>query len=95
LFAMPVKSDRGNIIAAGLGDNDKGIYTIHIVNNGASRQASLKGLPSDTEWMKIYVTNENSKMSQRRMIRVREGIASFVAEANSFITLLVDGESPF
>lgn len=95
LFAMPVESDKGNVIAAGLGDNEKGIYVVHVVNNGASRETTLMGLPDDTEWMKIYVTNEDSKMSQRRMIRVREGVASFVAEANSFITLLVDGESPF
>ncbi|MDH3648952.1 MAG: hypothetical protein OEQ53_04675 [Saprospiraceae bacterium] len=45
--------------------------------------------------MKIYVTNENSNMSARRMIRVRNGVARFVAEANSFITLLADGENPF
>lgn len=95
LFAMPLESDKENVIGAGLGDNDKGIYTIHIVNNGASRQAILKGLPENTEWMKIYVTNHTSKMSQRRMIRVRDGEATFLAEADSFITLLVDGESPF
>ena len=95
LFAMPVESDKENVIAAGLGDNDKGIFTIHIVNNGASRQTSLKGLPENTEWLKIYVTNHTSKMSQRRMIRVRDGEATFLAEADSFITLLVDGESPF
>ncbi|KPK28486.1 MAG: hypothetical protein AMJ61_02220 [Desulfobacterales bacterium SG8_35_2] len=95
LFAMPVEADKENVICAALGDNEKGLYTIHIVNNGALRQATLKGLPTDTEWMKIFVTNKNSKMSQRRSIRVRNGEATFLAEANSFITLLVDGESPF
>jgi len=54
-----------------------------------------KGLPENTEWMKIYVTNKKSKMSQGRIIRVRNGEAMFFAPANSFITLLVDGESPF
>ncbi len=95
LFAMPVEADKENVICAALGDNDKGVYAVHIVNNGASRQATLKGLPTNTEWMKIFVTNKNNKMSQRRMIRVRDGEAVFLAEANSFITLLADGESPF
>jgi len=95
LFSMPVEADKDNVICAALGDNDKGIYTIHIVNNGATRQATLKGLPGDTEWMKIFVTNKSSKMSRRRMIRVRDGEAMFLAEANSFITLLADGEPPF
>ena len=84
-----------NIVCAALGDNDKGLYTVHIVNNGAARQAILKGLPTDIEWMKVFVTNTRSKMSQRRMVRVRDGEGTFTAEAHSFITLLVDGESPF
>jgi hypothetical protein len=95
LFAMPVEANHENFICAALGDNEKEIYTIHIVNNGASRQATLKGLPDITEWVKIYVTNNKSKMSQRRPVRVRNGEAMFTAEANSFITLLVDGEAPF
>jgi hypothetical protein len=95
LYAMPVEENKGNVICAAFGDNEKEIYTLHMVNNGPARQATLKGLPSGTEWMKIYVTNKTSSMSQRRMIRVREGEGTFLAEANSFISLLVDGESPF
>ena len=95
LFAMPAEADQENIVCAALGDNEKGVYTIHVVNTGATRQATLKGLPPDTEWMKIYITNSRSKMSQRRMLRVRNGEARFTAEADSFITLLSDGESPF
>ncbi|MBS0000494.1 MAG: hypothetical protein KFF73_16055 [Cyclobacteriaceae bacterium] len=95
LFAMPVEADKKNITCAALGDNERGIYTVHMVNNGASRQATIIGFPAGMEWMKIYVTNKNSKMSQRGPIRVRDGEAIFFAEANSFITLLADGESPF
>jgi hypothetical protein len=95
LFAMPVDADKENITCAALGDNDRGIYTVHIVNNGAARMTTLKGLPEDMEWAKVYVTNETSKMSPGRPVRVRNGEASFLAEANSFITILADGESPF
>jgi hypothetical protein len=95
LFAMPVEADQDNITCAALGDNDKGMFVVHVVNNGASRMATLKGLPSDVRWIKVFVTNEKSSMSQRRMAWVRNGEATFFAESNSFITLLVDGESPF
>jgi hypothetical protein len=95
LFAMPVEADQDNITCAALGNNDKGMYVVHVVNNGASRMATLKGLPSDIRWMKVFVTNEKRSMSQRRMAWVRNGEATFFAESNSFITLLVDGESPF
>jgi len=95
LFAMPIEADKDNIVCAALGDNDKGMYVVHVVNNGTMRQATLKGLPENIKWMKIFVTNRKSKMSQGRMIWVRNGEAIFYAQANSFITLLVDGESPF
>ena len=95
LVAMPIEADKRTVTCAALGDNDSGLYTIHIVNNGAARQANLQGLPSDLQWMRIFVTNDRSNMSQGRRIRVQNGTAYFLAEANSFITLLADGESPF
>jgi hypothetical protein len=95
LFAMQVEADKDNITCAAIGDNDRGIYVIHVVNNGASRMATLKGLPSGVRRMKIFVTNEQRSMSQGRRTWVRNGTATFLAESNSFITLLMDGESPF
>ena len=95
LFAMKVDADKENIVCAALGDDEKGLYTIHIVNNGAMRQATLQGIPADIQWMKIYTTNRKRKMSRGRPIRVIEGKATFFMDGNSFITVLVDGESPF
>ncbi len=92
---MPVSADKENVECSGLGDMERGIYVIHLVNNGATRPVTLQGLPSDIEWIKIRVTNEKSNYAARRPVRVREGTAQFVAEANSFITLLADGESGF
>ncbi len=94
LFFMPVEADRENVICAALGDNDQGIYAIHIVNSGASRQATLKGLPLGIHRVKVFVTNENNNMSLRATTWVRNGEARFQAESNSFITLIADGEAP-
>jgi hypothetical protein len=95
LYAMPVEADRKNIVCAALGDNEKGVYLVHMVNNGASRPARLKGLPPEMEWIKIFVTNEKKHMSQQRMLRVRNGETRFFADSYSFITLLADGDTPF
>jgi hypothetical protein len=92
---MPVTSNQSNVECSGLGDRDRGIYIVHLVNNGATRPASLRGLPSDIQWIQMRVTNEKSSYATRRMIRVIDGVAAFEAETNSFITLLADGESPF
>ncbi len=94
LFAMPVKTNRENVVCAVLGDNDKGIYLIHLVNNGASRLINLKGLPKEVRRARVYVTNESKQMSTRRSW-IRDGKASFFAEANSFITIHADSEPPF
>jgi hypothetical protein len=51
---MPVTCDRPNITVAAFGDNRKKIYTIHIVNNGADRNATLTGLPASVKSMNIY-----------------------------------------
>lgn len=95
LFAMPVEADKEEITCAALGDNARGMYVIHLVNNGATRMVTLKGLPSDARRMTIFVTNDESSMSKGRRAWVRNGTAIFFAESNSFITLLIDGESPF
>jgi hypothetical protein len=92
LYAMPVEADKEGVICAALGDNDKAVYVIHIVNNGASRQAVLKGLPEGVRRVKVFVTNEDNHNSERRSAWVRDGQARFQAESNSFITLIADAE---
>ncbi len=94
LYAMTVESDKENVICAALGDKDRGIYAIHIVNSGASRQATLKGLPEGIHRVKVFVTNKENNMSQRATTWVRNGAARFLAESNSFITLIADDEAP-
>ena len=93
LYAMPVESDRQNVICAALGDSDKGTYVIHMVNNGASRLVTVKGLPEGTRRIILFVTNETKQMIERRLW-VRNGEAFFFAESNSFISLLAERGSP-
>jgi hypothetical protein len=93
LYAMPVETDRQNVVCAAMGDNDIGTYVIHMVNNGASRLVTLRGLPESTRRISLFVTNETRQMTQRRLW-VRNGEAFFFAESNSFISLLAERGSP-
>jgi hypothetical protein len=94
LFSMPVKADRQNMVCAAMGDNEQGVYVIHLVNNGASRWVSLEGLPEDTRSIQLFVTNETSHMRQRRLW-VRNGTAYFWADAHSFLSLLAERGTPY
>ena len=88
LFAMPITSDRPYITCAALGDNEKGTYTVHIVNNGASREVSLKGLPADVKGFNIFVTNADKNMEADKSVKVSKGQAKFTVEETSFVTLI-------
>jgi hypothetical protein len=90
LHAMPVGANRPGLECAALGDNNRGIYVVHLVNNGATRSVTLKGLPSGTRWARIFITNERKQMSSPRPLRFRNGETTFTADAHSFITILVD-----
>ena len=87
LFAMPITCDRPNITVAALGDNKKKVYTIHIVNNGAARNAILTGLPASVKSMNIYTTDKNNAVKKGALLKVINGKVSFHVNAESFTTL--------
>jgi hypothetical protein len=93
-FAMPVAFDRPDITAAAFGDVANGIYTVHIVNKGAARQATLTGLPADAQEMRIYLTDMQHGMEELQSVPVKEGKAQFMLNAASFITIMSAAPKP-
>lgn len=85
---MKLDGDAPDISAAALGDNEKSIYAIHIVNNGASRNVTIKGLPEKVKSLKVYVTDKNQSMKEEKPVKVTDGKARFVLVKTSYITLL-------
>ncbi|MEO6638324.1 MAG: hypothetical protein ABIN25_08610 [Ginsengibacter sp.] len=90
LFAMNVKDDRADITCAALGDNAKKLYAIHLVNNGADRSATIKGLPSTVRSITMYVTDKNQAVHKGETIRVSKGEAKFHLGAVSYTTLVTE-----
>ena len=90
LFAMPVTCDRPGVTVAALGDNSKKIYTFHIVNDGAAREATLTGLPSFIKTITMYSTNKNKEVKKGPKMKVVNGKAKFFLESETFATLITE-----
>jgi hypothetical protein len=84
---MPITCDKPNITVAALGDDTKKIYTIHIVNNGAARNATLTGLPASVKSMNIYTTDKNNAVKKGALLKVANGAVKFHVNSESFTTL--------
>jgi O-glycosyl hydrolase len=88
LFAMAITCDRPNITTAALGNNNKGIYAVHLVNNGTTRNVTLTGLPATVKLLHIYTTSKEQDMKENKPINVTNGCAKFKLPATSYVTLI-------
>lgn len=87
-FALPLTCDGPNVTCAAFGDIAKGLYTIHMVNNGATRQVTLTGLPENVKEMRIYVTDISRGMQDSGRVMVTDGTAQFTLDSVSYLTLI-------
>lgn len=88
LLTMPISSDRPDITCAALGNNGKRIYSIHLVNNGATRETTLKGLPKKLKSLRIILTDRERGMKEGAPIPVSDGVARFSLEARTYTELV-------
>jgi hypothetical protein len=88
LFYMPLTSDNNAVSCAALGDNSKHIYTIHLVNNGASREVHLTGLPAGVKEFNIYITDEKENNKLSKTIKVQNHEGTFTLKERCFATLV-------
>jgi hypothetical protein len=84
---MPLTADRPNVTCAAMGNVAKGVYAVHVVNNGASRQVTLTGLPDKVKTLRTYVTDQKNHMKEGPRVTVAKGQARFTAAATSYTTL--------
>lgn len=88
LFAMPVTCDRPGISAAALGDNKRGQYALHLVNNGGTRNITLSGLPQNVKALRYYITTTKLNMKEEHSAEVTGGVVKFKLPATSYVTLI-------
>ena len=86
-FAVPLTVDKDNMNLAAFYNKAQGRGAVHVVNNGASCQAEISGLPAVTEKALVLVTNA-SQNAEAQQVVVAEGCALVEMPAESFITIL-------
>jgi hypothetical protein len=84
---MSLVADKPGISCAALGDNKDGVYTIHIVNNGAARTLNMSGIPAKVKGFNIYVTDKNSQMQKVGYVKRNGSTINFKLRNSGFTTL--------
>jgi len=87
-FSLPVTCMADAVTCAAFGDIANGRYAVHIVNNGAARQATLTGIPTGVKEMNVYVTNSERDMERTERVRVSNGKVQFSLESAAFTSLI-------
>lgn len=88
-FSMPVACDKQpNLTCAAFGNIAESIYTVHMVNNGATRTATLTGLPPSVKQLRLWVTDAQRGMQEAERIPVTDGKAQFPLAATSYTTVI-------
>jgi hypothetical protein len=88
VFSFPIVSNNSDVTCAAVGNNKKGVYAIHVVNNGPSRHTTLEGLPANVKELHIFVTDEKRTMTEGKKISVSKGKAHFTLDPACYATLM-------
>jgi len=84
---VPITCD-GAVHCAALMNAREGSLAVHVVNNGASRPAVLTGIPVGITTLRVWRTDTQRAMQEGTPIQVRNGRASVVLDATSYMTLI-------
>ena len=86
-FYIPISCNKSNVTVAALADIKNGVYTIHLVNNGAARKLVINGLPKNITALNMYITDSYNGMAGQKAVQVINGKATFVLKNNCFTTV--------
>jgi len=87
-FALPVACNGPNLVCAGFGNIAEGVYTVHVVNNGAARPATLTGLPASVRELRLWVTDTQRGMVEGARVPVVDGKAELKLDPTSYTTVI-------
>lgn len=87
-FSLPAACRAPNLTCAAFGNIAEGAYTIHIVNNGAERKATLTGLPASVKQIKMWVTSASQNMQEYGPIPVTAGKVEITLAAAAYTTVI-------
>ncbi|MGD0540621.1 MAG: hypothetical protein ABSB33_03785 [Tepidisphaeraceae bacterium] len=85
--AIPITCDKPAIVACAFADAKQGVFAVHLVNNGATRPATISGLPGSVTQMRVYVTDAARNMKEMERVPVSKGTVQVTLDTQSFTTL--------
>ena len=87
-FALPVQCKSPSLTCAAFGNIAEGAYTLHIVNNGSARPATITGLPAGVKQLRVWVTDTTRGMQEGAPVPVSDGKAQVALDAMAYVTLI-------
>jgi hypothetical protein len=91
--ALPVTCNKATVAACAFSGPGEAGCTIHVVNNGTSREASISGLPPKLKLLRFSVTNATRAMKELQPVAVSNGVARLRLPAMSYVTLAAETTS--
>jgi hypothetical protein len=88
-FALPFTANREEVNCAAFGNIAKNEYAVHLVNNGAERMATIKGLPENCTVIKAFATNHSMSMQEIETTQTAGGNISVELPPVSLVTVIV------
>ncbi|MCL6546743.1 MAG: hypothetical protein K6T61_16095 [Bryobacteraceae bacterium] len=87
-FHLPLVCKGAYLNCAAFGNIASGAYAVHVVNNGAARQATLTGVPAAVKQFRVFVTDAQRGMQELAPVPVVDGTAQLTLDATSFVSLI-------
>jgi hypothetical protein len=88
-FSLPFTCSKQDVNPAAFGNLARGEYAIHMVNNGASRAAAIKGLPVGLSGIKAYATTDTMSMKEVPCRQAADGTLSVELPATGFVSIII------
>ena len=78
----------GSVSCAALANVSEGSFAMHVVNNGASRAATITGVPAGITSLRVWRTDAERAHTEGPRIPVHGGRAVFTLDAATYTTLI-------
>ncbi|MDR1779979.1 MAG: hypothetical protein LBR50_04505, partial [Tannerella sp.] len=90
-FALPFICTREDVNPAVFGNISRGQYVVHAVNNGAARQATIKGLPiTKASKITVYATSSTLNMVEQKNWKLTDGQLQLTYPEMSFVSIFIN-----
>jgi hypothetical protein len=67
-------------------DPASGTFVVHLINNSATRSATVTGFPPGVKSLRVYVTDASRGMQEEPRVNVVNGSATLTLDSMSYTT---------